>query len=328
MAYSELTIVGKEFITYVCEAGMIANKYGNTLLKGKNRYPFPFSYVPANTKIWTCNIKIPTDTTKTITTASELANALIYWFNYYSMMYEIDANVIAAQAYIESHYIIWNYAGADTQKNIGSTASGVNQFTMDTIYGVILNNGYNVEPKMTPAEIGAINAGLTDKTIDSSYMVGGNTNAPTPSHETAWKNRPILHQNVIDNPGIMIKAQCRYMKYIANKCNSLTSTALFGYSRGPAYALDTYTKSIQACAKNASSDYLQEGLNYVLLIFGVLGDKENWLTKNGQISYTYKPNGKYFGYDETKDKSGKNLKLKQNFNVNAANVSQSSIYNV
>jgi len=338
MAYDKkITLDGINFINHVCTTNMSGIKRLNyaTALSGKQNYSFPYSGPPFIDKIWTCNIKVPNNPNKIISSATELAEALIYWFNKYSEIYGLDANVIAAQAFAESGYLMWNYAGYNRKVGFGSTASGVNQFTMSTVYGVIIINQYPVEPYMTPDEIAKITAGLDPQTkyLQSSYIVGNNLDTWYPGHEIAWKNRPILHQNVIDNPDIMIKAQCRYMRYAANKCDGLTSSSLFGYSRGPnGYALKSYTEAVQKCKKNETAEYLKEGLDYVMKIFGILGDKDNWLASKGLGPY-YKPapkivDGKtiyyYFGYDENMGNSPKNLRLKETFSAYNSNSKQSN----
>ena len=319
MASVKITKEGVEFITHVCNVGMV-NKNGNTMLAGKNSYPLPFCFQPQANQIWVCDIKIPNTSIK-MTSGNDLAQGLILWFNKYAQMYDLDANVIAAQAYAESGYKMWNYAGGN------STASGVNQFLSSTVYEVIVKNdgkSYNPTNYFTPEEVNKIINGLTQGRIEASYKPGGNTDAPSPAHQVAWNNRPTLHQNIINNPEIMIKAQCLYMSWISNRCNTLASSTLFGYSRGPGYSLKTYTDSIQECAMQNTQEYLQEGLNYVLKIFGVLGDKNNFLGSKGLGSY-YKPVGKYFGYNESKGNDPKNLRLTQNFDSFNANVAQSNI---
>lgn len=305
---NSITAAGEEFIHFICTRG------GQNLLSGKNSYALPYTK-PSVNKTWTCNIF---HNFKKITTGDDLAIALIDWFNKYAEMYGLDANVIAAQAYIESNYVMWNYAGGSSLQGQDSTASGVNQFTMLTIYDIIIKGTYETI-KMTANEITTLTNGMNNPLDINSYSVKSAT------YEDAWFNRPILHQNVIDNPDIMIKAQCRYMKALANRCASLTSSSLFCYSRGNFYA-DTYTNTIQKCKQHFVNNdkYLQEGLDYVLKIFGVLGDKNNALIKKGG----YKPAGYYFGYDDTKGNSEKNLKLNQNFDSYNANVKESGMYKI
>jgi len=321
MSYSPLTELGKKFITHVC-VDLFNLGGGNTLLSGKKKYPFPFSGPPLINKVWTCNIMY---NGKQVTTGTELSNALIYWFEKYANLYQLDANVIAAQAYIESQYVMWAYPP-------NSDASGVSQFTMLTTFGVIVRNDYSPEP-MSQTDIDTITAGLTQSKYRDSYNTKLPPSAPN-IQTTAYVNRPILHQNVINNPEIMIKAQCRYMKYFANGCNSLTSTSLFCYSRGTLFFSNTYSKAIQKCQNahknDSNTDYVDEGVNYVLKIFGVLGDKNNIIPIKDYKPKNTGGNFYYFGYDDTQGKdSPKNLKLNQTeFNAYAANVTESDEFGV
>lgn len=307
MAYSALTLEGIAFISGVCTNG------GTKLLSGKKNYPLPYTQ-PLLDKVWSCNIMY---NGKEITTGEQLAEALIYWFNYNAKNFNLDANVIAAQAYVESNYVMWNYEGKK------STASGISGFEMLEIFGVIVDNmgKPSTQPSLTsmsPSEIANITAGLTNSLVRNSYNVNSKT------YQDAYTNRPILQQNIINNPQIMIKAQCMYMKDLANKCGSLTSTSLFCYSRGSVYVSDTYSKAIKKCQDSHvnDADYTTDGLNYVLKVFGVLGDKDNKISD--KISGTYKKKGSYFGYDESKGKNDpKNLKLTQGFNAFDANVTES-----
>lgn len=316
MAYSPLTAEGEKFIRKVCEGN------GNSLLQGKHSYALPYTTPPA-TQTWVCSIKDPADPTKIISSNSQLGEALIYWFNKYAGDFLLDANVIAAQAFAESGYIAWNYAGGD------STASGINQFTMITIFAVITENLgspvlSNSTTSMSNTDIAALIYNLRNPQSRDSY------NVKSTLPQDAFFNRPLLHQNVINNPGIMIKAQCYYMKFFANNSDSLASTALFCYSRGR-FMSPTYSRAIQKCDTNFPSnlDYKKEGLAYVLKIFGILGDKDNALRSKG-LDKGYKPVGYYFGYDQTKDpkEPNKNLKLTDDWNPYNANVSESSEFNL
>jgi len=324
MAYSVLTEEGKKFIRKICKGT------GNSLLQGTHTYALPYTTPPLK-KLWVCNIKDPNDPTKTIQNNAQLGEALITWFEKYASDFQLDANVIAAQAYAESGYRAWDFPGGD------STASGINQFVMLTTYWVIVQNMGNPPSKATmlPGEIAEINANLKNPRSRDSYNVLSSLS------KDAYDNRPILHQNVIDNPAIMIKAQCYYMKFFANNSDSLTSTSLFCYSRGT-YMSPTYSRSIQKCDAGHpnAKDYKTEGLNYVLKIFGILGDKDNWLVGKG-LGKDYKPapekiDGKmvyyYFGYDQTKEplEPGKNLKIGPGYDWNPyqANVQESDHYNL
>lgn len=310
MAYVPITEEGKAFINAVCTDSKTG---GAKLLSGKNKYPMPYTGPPLVDQTWTANF---TYNGTLVTTGEMLAEALIAWFNKYGEDYEMDANVIAAQAYVESRYVMWTYSGGD------SAASGVNQFEMLTFFGIVVENAGSTE-KMTPIEIATLTAGLDENRSRDSYNIRSST------FINARHNRPILHQNIINNPELIIKAQCRYMKDIANKSDSLTSTTLFCYNRG-LYMSNTYTKSIQRCnnAHKSDPDYQKSGLDYALKVFGVLGDQNNFLETKG-LPQGYKLKGKCFGYNESKGKDDpKNLKLTEGFNAFGANVAESADFNL
>jgi len=278
MAYKQLTEEGKKFIRKACETG------SNSLLQGKSsakikdqtsRYYNPDGVLPfcspatSPTKIWISNAKYNGNF---LTSNSQVGEALIDWFNKYSKIYGMDANVMAAQSFQESRYTLWAYP-------LISTASGISQFDSASVFDMVIKNKHpEITPLFTQAEIDAITANVDGNKYDyATYNVGTTLGK---------QNRPIMHQNIIDNPEIMIKAQLRYMKYISKRCNSLASSALFGYNRGPAYAKPSYTESISVCTANEKAGYEEEGIDYVYKIFNYLGNK----AFPGMKGY-------YFGYD-------------------------------
>jgi len=304
MPYKPLTEAGKIFIKKICEGN------NNSLLKGVSYYRgkpvgLPFSNEENNPKIWISNSK--DQYKKNIVTNEQLGNAIIYWFEKYSKLYDLDSNIISAQAYQESKYNIWIY-NATT-----STASGISQFVMPTTYEIMIKNGgYNIVEEFTKEEKARITKNISGNTQSAlSYsLIGGNTSFET--RNLAKYNRGILHQNIIDNPDLSIKAQCRLMKYIAIRNNNLASSTLFAYSRGALYSSKTYTEIIEKVKKDFGNDYIQEGLNYVKNIFGYLGDQNNQYIKP-----LPKPQSYWFGY--------KNLNLGLPFNAFDATTKESNL---
>jgi len=275
MAYTALKQEGINFIRNVCK------NQGNKLLSGKvSDGPLPYCNPPTSPdKIWYAHPK--DDSGVLITTSIALGEALIKWFNKYSEQYELNANIIAAQAYAESGYILWNYP-------LTSSASGISQFVNDAVYDIIIRNQ---DKTFSTDEISAITKDFTQHIPIAPKVTIGK------------KNKPYLHQNICDNPQIMIKAQCSYMKIIANRCDGIASSSLFGYNRGPEYSFPSYTKSITS-ASNHKSGYEEEGINYVYRIFNILGNPK------------YNKNG-YFGLDE--------LNLNEPFNEFNAEIAISNL---
>jgi len=245
MAKTSLTEKGKTFIRNAC------NGTGNSLLVGNNG-PLPDSDPKIN-KSWTSNPNINGN----IKTNQQLGEALINWLNEFGGLYKIDPNIIAAQAYQESAYKVWNYV-AENEKVV-STAGGISQFIMPTVYDQIFKVNKNFFSQL---EKDALTIGfLSNPNLPSSYI----------NWQDGPKNRPFLHQNICDNPKIMIKAQFVYMKYISdNFTKGTASSTLFGYSRGEHLpCTPSYSTSIQNASKHKPGSEL-EGVNYVLSIFKFL----------------------------------------------------------
>lgn len=265
--YIALTEKGKTFIRSKCSGT------GNSLLYGKSPYKIkdtkskyynpdgvlPFCDPPTSpTKMWLASPKYEG---KTITTNADFGEALIKWYDKYAKLYLLDANVLAAQAFQESGYKAWNYP-------LTSTASGLCQFINDAVFDWIIDTKKytSITPVFTTAEIALITKDIAGNknNFKETYSVGS---------IQGKQNRPILHQNVIDNTEIMIKAQFRYMKNMSIRVDSLTSSALFGYSRGPGNAAASYATSIaKAKVYNTSGTYHEEGVDYVYKIFKLLYD--------------------------------------------------------
>jgi flagellum-specific peptidoglycan hydrolase FlgJ len=295
---THLTSKGIEFITYVCigknkkNSGNDSND--NNLLKGNNGI---LQYSNKVNKTWEANII--DDNGNSIKKNGDLPLVLVSNFQRWATTYNIDPNILAAQCYILTKYKMWYYE---------SDNSGINLFTMPNVYKFIISNSSSIAPKMTEEEISIITAGLTNPDVESSYDVVNGGAVMT-------SNRPILHQNMIDNPAIMIKAQARYLKYLAdNQSNKLASTSLFSYSAGEQYAETTYTRSIEKANNLLVNKLVTKATDIVLKTFGVLGDKDNATLP--KIT-NYKPKGYYFGYD---------LKLKEEFDSFSADTEESKRY--
>lgn len=245
MATTKLTELGMDFIKKTCSAA------GASLLQGKNSYVLPYALpVPTSSYVW---VSHATFNGKPIVTNQQLGEALISWYNKYAQIYEIDANVMAAQGFVESGYKIWNYAKT-------STASGISQFTVQAVFDIIIENRGS-QYKFTQDEINAITKNIQGnlKNYDGTFSV---------STTLGKQNRSILHQNIIDNPEIMVKAQCRYMRKISDDYGTkLGSNILFGYNRGPAYIRSNYTDTINNTVNKTYSGYEEEGIDYVWKIY-------------------------------------------------------------
>lgn len=184
-------------------------------------------------------------------TASNAAESLYDWYNKYSVMYSLDPNIIAAQGDQESaHY---RFAAFNTNENGGINAMGISQIVASTLLNILYNEGVgNVQPQITEQERNAIFLGISFP------------------RELSNDNKKIMLQNAVNNPEIMIKAQCIYMRYQANRCSSgsdsLLSSTLMAYYM-PASAAKNYYTSIYNANNHKNSDKAKK---YVAFIFNIL----------------------------------------------------------
>jgi hypothetical protein len=221
-----------------------------------------------------------------ITTGLQYANALIYWFELYGKEFNIDPNVLAAQAYEESSYRVFAYAST-------STAMGLTQFTVPTIQDDIIKNKFGV---FNDNEINKIlkNTFPTTEGYDDektfNVIRGEDTNRSISNEDQAnfaLNNKRNLYQNVVDNPDIMIKAQAAFLRDNANKHNNLTASALILYFAGAGKVKPTnnFGAVVDALLKRYPDGRLEDGLDYVRKIFNRLGR-----SKNGNFGYGKKVN--------------------------------------
>lgn len=262
MRYVELTETGIEFIRN------IANKAPKKSLLEGNNGALPYSDKKNNQNIiWKANIN---NGNKLISTNIELGEYLIVLFNKYAKEFGMDANIIAAQAYQESRYKAWTY-----NNNI-STASGIPQIVMRTMYDVIYRFNW-----LTSEEKEKIIVGLEEPESRSSWRrVEKEKFLSQEDYNKQERNRTILHQNIIDNLDVLIKIQCSLMNYIANRNNNLASSTLFAYNRGSELDSTNYIQLINSTSNNKGNAYCDEGIKYVEHIFGYLGDKNNKYVNN------------------------------------------------
>ena len=257
---------------------------GTSHVSGKNSYVLPYSTPPSPVRTWTSNPVINGG----ITNNTELLEALFDWYDKYGPLFKVNTNILIAQAMAESGLKIWNYAGT-------STASGINQFTVIATFDYIICNSYG---HFTDAERRAISKDLVEYTYSSAIGVKNQPKTPFyVKYSDGKTNRQQLHQNIIDNPEIFIKAQCLFMSRLADRSDGVASCALFGYNRGPAHVKgSSYALSIASASKEPPSPngkpYEQEGINYVFRIFKTLYDnfgyRELNMTKENRDAFDTK----------------------------------------
>lgn len=273
MSYVPLTQDGKAFIRHI---GSSTSEGG--LISGGHKYPLPL----ASQDVYNFTATAYDHNNKLITTNSQLCESLIIWFDKYCKIYDLDTNIIASQAFAESGYILWNYSQSkDPNGNINGGAMGLTQFTVQTLYDIIYSNNYTTTPKFTEAEINKMKVNISSPDYQTSYYNSSSSNANTKT--IAKSNRLVIHQNTMNNPEIMVKAQCRLMKKIADNNEHWASSSLFLYNRASGISSKSYTDAINKVNNKFGGDYIDEGLKYTKRIFKLLADKKS----NGGYSFGY-----------------------------------------
>ncbi len=280
MAFTELSQKAKDYVHETI------NGSGNSYLSGKasdkkgsKNNPtavLPNAYPLTNvSKVWTSNKNINggTDYPNGIKTNDELANALIDWYNKYSRSFEMDANIMLAQADIESGLKVWNYS-------VIGTASGISQYVDNTFLALIQNN----RGSFTNAELEALTTGMSGYTYQPGVTIPhGPFLVSLAPPQLGRYNRQFIHQNIIDNPELMIKAQFDYMKYFSRISGNLASISLFRYNRGAikTRTITSYSEMIQVAKDHKpGTGYEIEGIGYVYKIFKLLYEKFGYIRLN------------------------------------------------
>jgi hypothetical protein len=168
------------------------------------------------------NLFVNTDLTYT---KEEYYDNLIAWVEKYAKEYDLDSNILMAQIFTESAFKPGVYNVNPSTKRIN--AMGLTQFLLISINDVIFGR---FGSEFTQAEKDAISNGIT---LNSKGFIPGT-------------KRTELLSNIANNPEIMVKAQCVYMKKaVADRIKSdLASICLYCYNRGPGFIKESYGDTI------------------------------------------------------------------------------------
>jgi hypothetical protein len=253
----KLSIAGEKFIKSKADT--------KNLLSGKNNYGLPFSTIRNDDITFTYGDDFLTNTT----TSTRFVELLIHWFNKYGLYYKVDPNIIAAQAYQESTFNSWTYSGSKSVATYGG-ALGITQFLPGTIFEVMINTAGGgdfgkLNEEFTNDEKNLIKNNLTgNPNIDSAYVVNGN------DRDIGITNRSILHQNVINNPELMIKAQCVYMNLIGKRNANIAASSLFAYNAAGGNKSKNYNDAVFKVLTNraAGVDYVKKIITSLNKNFG------------------------------------------------------------
>ena len=252
--YIKITNKGEGHIINACK------KLGSNVISGNN------GVIPYTGYDNLSDLNITWTSSFGLTNPEDVARQYIKWINKYSKQYNLDANYLAALIEIESGLRSWIYVRKYTNSNNHSSASGLCQFLVKTLWAVVIDtNSRYGGGEFTQQErqlIGTDNNNIYRSSFDYYNVVT----------QTGRKaRREWLHQNIIDNPEISIKAMCLYIRFIADRCSGLANSTLFCYNRGYAFASDDYKKTVsKAKGYGGDPNYHVEGVNYVFKIFSKL----------------------------------------------------------
>lgn len=289
MSFKSLTRNGEAFITKAC------NENTNNF-SGSFPYVLGRSNVTGGTVV-TANSKYQGSP---ITDNETYVKALIFWFNQYSEQYQLDANIVAAQTFIESSFKLWEYSnsGDDTK----SSAMGLCQLYDNEIWDLFFTTTREevTIPKdqtLYDDQKLIISMNLSGDLTDIRNIVPYQDNSTADTNATAIANRGQLFQNIMNNTEIMIQVQCRYMSEIGQRNNNLASSSLFAYATNGYLTSATYNEVINNAAK--ANLPVKPGIDYVDKVFKLLG---------GKYKSIFGDFGRDYVYDLTpNDQANKNL---------------------
>lgn len=255
---NQLTEKGKASIISICTAGgKNGGRNGVGKLQGNNGVLFRST--PDDTETFyksTTTNRAGAEIKNNI----QLAEALIDFYNTYGKKYNIDVNVLAAQALLESGFRIWVYPPT-------TTASGLCQFTQPTMWDFIITPRSSTNGIITSADRTYMKTGLISPDLITSWnsVAAGSTKV---TKEIAYKNRKTIHQNFINNLDLMIRSQIGLMRDISLRQNNVAASTLLSYNQG----------SFLPPGGNRSQSYLEmlrrinerqqkEGSHYVKLVY-------------------------------------------------------------
>ncbi|MFW5847787.1 MAG: hypothetical protein ACOCVF_02595, partial [bacterium] len=221
----------------------LADENSDSMLRGEQSYPLPFTNIQ---KEWISNAYYKYGNDR------EWMKELIIIIEKYAQQFDIDPNMIAAQIQTESSFKVWVFPPPAETRNTTSSAVGLTQFIYPTLYKTMEKFFTNEERKL-----------ITGENYDSlDYFT-------LPSYDTP--SRPFIAQNIIDNPELMVKAQCAHMKELGNQGNNLMSTSLMGYHGGSGFTKSNFIESIKKPNSDSHYKYAYKIMKKMEINFGYEG---------------------------------------------------------
>lgn len=207
----------------------------------------------------------------------KFANDLISWINEYSKTFNINANIMAAQMYQESLFM----PGAFNQVDSHLNAMGINQATLIYINDTFIVNTKK-SSKFTKEE--------KDKIFKNiSFIQSGNNKG-----QISYVDRPILLQNIFDNPKIMIKAQAIQLSSFKTdyNTNGIATMCLYFYAQGADKTTSYPSSIIYKINKgydkvNRPENPPTQGTHYNKSIFDSLKKNFGFTNLDNEIDYSF-----------------------------------------
>lgn len=262
MGYVKITETGKKFITETCVAN--TNLFNNT-----QRIALPKSNAQPNTTY----TAVIFDGNTPINTGKLFADYLIKYIEIYASQFLLDANIVAAQIYIESKFSPANF---DNHYKMG--ISGLIDYEF---YSYIFDSNGKSDT-ITTTDIQRFSKNISGDTSNiKSYIpylnIKNNTDKlneiKSNKSDTALAkyNRTILYQNIIDNPYLSIYIQCLLLSTYGGVNKNLASSSLLNYYLRSNQSGESYMDSVNKNKKIFGDINL--AVFYVDNIFKVLSGK-------------------------------------------------------
>lgn len=276
MPFKPITDAGLKFVADICNSGTPGDKLRGISIAGGMPITLAKSNIVPGTIVDSTiayNGGTPAQINGLpITSNTQLPGALAYWYTKYCKedQYDLNANILIAQPYMESGYKLWIYNAYSDM--------GLAQMKIITAWDIMLTNNYsNITPLFTQDEINTLSLGFTHPVsyyTNLSHNNGYNFNVfhNDPNNVTA------LYYNMINNPELCVKGQCRLMKYNAIPCNHIASSTIACYAKGNAYNSTTYVGVLNNILNGVgkitgSQDIYNLAKSYVNKIFQILRDE-------------------------------------------------------
>lgn len=272
MQYLKLTEKAKDFITSVCdESTDIFTKVTNSKL--------PKSNIKSGV---TFNATMFDDNNVPIITNEDYAKNLIIWLEYYAEIFLVDPNIAAAQLYQESRFLPLSYSGRNTL--------GVSGLVDYEIFNIL----FNASDKISDSDVDKITVGITGDPYQIQTWIpylnsrDGKTKSYLTDNITAINNRPVLYQNLANNPKLGIYCQFYLLSQYGARNKNLAATSLFCYYVRSNESFDNYSLMLDFMKKKFNT--ISGPKDYVNKIFLRLSDFGYAITfDRSLIPYTSDP---------------------------------------